>query len=68
MLEQEVKKALQEGHPAPAAGFEERNDAQLLRLTSEEKAGRRLPRAALVLCTVLLVLAGIFFAQARTDR
>ncbi len=67
MLEQEVKKALQEGHPAPAAGFEERNDAQLLRLTSEEKAGRRLPRAALVLCTVLLVL-GIATALAATNE
>ena len=56
MLQQEVEKALQEKRPVPPMGFAERSDAQVLRLTSEEKAGRRIPRAAVVLCTLLLVL------------
>ena len=65
MLQQEVKKSLQERHPAPPAGFEERSSAQVLRLVSEEKAGRHLPRAVPVVCTVLLVL-GIATALAST--
>ena len=57
MLQQEVQKALQEKRHTPPKGFEERSDAQLLRLAAEKKkTGRRLPRAAVVLCALLLVL------------
>ena len=65
MLQEEVQKALQEGRPVPPEGFEERSTAQVLRLTSEEKAGRRLPRVAVVCCVLLLVL-GIATALAST--
>ena len=65
MLQQEVKKALQEGRPVPPEGFDERSTAQVLRLTSEVKTGRRIPRAVVVLCTVLMVL-GIATALAAT--
>lgn len=57
MLQQEVQKALHEGRQTPPEGFEARSDAQLLRLTAEKRpSGRRFPRAAVVLCTLLLVL------------
>ena len=65
MLQQEVKKALQEGRPVPPEGFDERSTAQVLHLTSEVKTGRKIPRAVVVLCTVLMVL-GIATALAAT--
>ena len=39
----------------PPAGFEERSNIQVLRLTSEVKPGRRYPARVMILCAVLLV-------------
>lgn len=67
MFQQEVKKALQNNRPIPPTGFEERSDMQLLRLTAEEKNGRRFPRAAIIIWSVLLML-GIATALAATSE
>lgn len=67
MLQQELQKALQDNRPIPPAGFEERSDMQLLRLTAEEKNGRRLPRAAVIIWSALLAL-GIATALAATSE
>ncbi|MBR5960259.1 MAG: hypothetical protein IKZ98_04630 [Clostridia bacterium] len=55
MLQEELKKALQEKRRTPPAGFEERSNIQVLRLTSEVKPGRRYPARVVILCAVLLV-------------
>ena len=56
MLQQEVQKALQEKRHTLPKGFEERSDAQLLRLAAEKKTVQRKPRVAVVLIALLLVL------------
>ncbi len=50
-----MKKALREDRRMPPAGFEERSNIQVLRLTSEVKPGRRYPARVMILCAVLLV-------------
>ena len=51
-----MKTALQANRRTPPAGFEERSNIQVLRLTAETKPGRRMPRAAVILCVVLAVM------------
>ena len=55
MLQEELKKALREDRRTPPAGFEERSNIQVLRLTAEVKPGRRYPARVVILCAVLLV-------------
>ena len=57
MLQEEMKTALQSNRRTPPAGFDERNDMLVLRLTSETKPGRRIPRAAIILCVILAVMS-----------
>lgn len=57
MLQEEMKKALQSNRRTPPAGFEERSDMQILHLTAETKPGRRMPRAAVILCILLAVMS-----------
>ena len=52
-----MKKALQSNRRTPPAGFEERSDMQILHLTAETKPGRRMPRAAVVLCVLLAIMS-----------
>ena len=52
-----MKTALQSNRRTPPAGFDERNDMLVLRLTSETKPGRRIPRAAIILCVILAVMS-----------
>ena len=56
MLKDELKTALQAQRPTPPAGFDERSDMQILKLTSGEKRTRRMPRAAVVLCVILAIM------------
>jgi hypothetical protein len=56
MLKDELKTALQALRPTPPAGFDERSDMQILKLTSGERRTRRMPRAAVVLCVILAVM------------
>ena len=57
MLQEDMKKALRSERRTPPAGFEERSDTQILRLTAETKPGRRMPRAAVVLCVLLAIMS-----------
>ena len=57
MLQEDMKKALQSNRRTPPAGFEERSDMQSLQLTTETKPGRRIPRAAIILCVLLAVMS-----------
>ncbi len=57
MLQEDMKKAFQSDRRTPPAGFEERSNMQILRLTTETKPGRRMPRAAMVLCALLAVMS-----------
>ena len=51
-----MKKAIQAKRRTPPAGFEARSDMQILKLTAETKPGRRMPRAAVILCVILAVM------------
>ena len=51
-----MKKAIQAKRRTPPAGFEARSDMQILKLTAETKPGRRMPRAAVILCVILAVV------------
>ena len=51
-----MKNALQAKRRTPPAGFEARSDMQILKLTAETKPGRRMPRAAVILCVILAVM------------
>ena len=57
MLEEKMKKALQSSRRTPPAGFDERNNMLIHKLTSETKPGRRIPRAAIILCVILAVMS-----------
>ncbi len=57
MLQEDMKKAFQSNRRTPPAGFEERSDMQILQLTTETKPGRRMPRAAMILCVLLAVMS-----------
>lgn len=57
MLQEDMKKAFQSDRRTPPAGFEDRSNMQILRLTTETKPGRRMPRAAMVLCALLAVMS-----------
>ena len=57
MLQEDMKKAFQSDRRTPPAGFEERSNMQILRLTTETKPGRRMPRAAMILCVLLAVMS-----------
>ena len=52
-----MKTALQSDRRTPPAGFEERSDMQILRLTAETKPGKRMPRAVVLLCILLAVMS-----------
>ena len=56
MLQEEMKNALQAKRRTPPAGFEARNDMLILKVTAETKPGRRMPRAAVILCVILAVM------------
>ena len=56
MLQEDMKKAIQAKRRTPPAGFEARSDMQILKLTAETKPGRRMPRAAVILCVILAVM------------
>ncbi len=51
-----MKNALQAKRRTPPAGFEARNDMLILKMTAGTKPGRRMPRAAVILCVILAVM------------